>query len=149
MAKLEDISVRELEEILVEIEGYREVERLLAAIIYKRGPSVPKIAQWLDKREATIYRWFDRLEAQPIDEAIRDDPRSGRPPKLTDKQRETFISLLHESPEEAGYDAATWTPKLVRQHLFEEFDIEYTLRHVRRLMRDSGLSLQSKGTYQD
>lgn len=38
----------------------------MVAIIYKRGPSVPMIAEWLDKRERTIYNWLDRLEERSI-----------------------------------------------------------------------------------
>lgn len=71
MTRLEVISVKDLEEELVETDGYREVQRLITAIIYKRGPSVPMIAEWLDKREATIYEWFNRLEAEPIREGFR------------------------------------------------------------------------------
>ncbi len=54
MARLEEILVEELDDAIVYIENYREVQRLIAAIIYKRCPSVPMIAEWLDKREATI-----------------------------------------------------------------------------------------------
>lgn len=50
MARFEEIPVEDLEEALVETGGYREVQRLNAVIIYKRGPSVPMIAEWLDKR---------------------------------------------------------------------------------------------------
>lgn len=143
MARLEEISVEELEDALMEIDGYRESQRLIAAIIYKRGPSVPMLAEWLDKREATIYEWFNRLEAEPIEEAIRDDPRPGRPSKLTGNEREKFEAVLHESPESVGYDSPAWHPKLARQYLLDEFDAEYTLRHVRRIMKDAGLSWQT------
>lgn len=140
MARLEEIAVEDLEAALVEIDGYREVQRLLAAIIYKRGPSVPMLARWLDKREATIYEWFNRLEAEPIRDAVRDDPRPGRPSKLTESERAQFEAALREPPEAAGYDAPAWTPKLARTYLRDEFGTEYTLRHVRRMLRDAGLT---------
>lgn len=140
MARLEEISIEELEDTLVEIEGYREAQRLIAAIIYKRGPSVPMLAAWLDKREATIYEWFNRLEAEPIEEAIRDEPRPGRPTKLADDEWETFGALIQKPPEEAGVDAPAWSPKIARQFLIDEFGVEYTVRHVRRLMKDIDFS---------
>ncbi|MFD1571287.1 hypothetical protein [Halorubrum laminariae] len=40
MAKLEDITVGDLEAALAEVDGKRETQRLMVAIIYKRGPSV-------------------------------------------------------------------------------------------------------------
>lgn len=140
MARLEAVTVEELEDALVEIEGYREVRRLLAAIIYKRGPSVPMLAGWLDMREATIYAWLDRLEAEPILEAVRDNPRSGRPSKLVEAERERFEETLQKSPLAAGYDARAWSPALARQYLIDEFGTEYSLRHVRRMMNEAGLS---------
>ena len=112
MARLEEIPVEELENTMVETDGYREVQRLIAAIIYKRGPSVPMLAEWLDKREATIYEWFNRLEDQPIREAIQDEQRPGRPSKLTDEEHNQFEAALMNSPEDIGYDAPAWTPKL-------------------------------------
>jgi transposase len=86
MARIGEIPVEVLEDAMIEIDGYREIERLIAAIIYKRGPSVPMLAKWFDKREATIYEWFNRLEDQPIREAIQDEQRPGRPSKLTDEE---------------------------------------------------------------
>ncbi len=101
------------------------------------------IAEWLDKREATIYEWFNRLEDEAIREAVQDDQRPGRPSKLTDEEHDQFESALQKSPENVGYDAPAWTPKLARQYLIDEFDTEYTLRHIRRKMKDAGLSWRS------
>lgn len=143
MARLENVSVEELEDALANVDGKRETQRLMAAIIYKRGPSVPKIAEWINKREATIYQWFDRIETEPIEDAIQDDPRPGRPPKLSDEEREQFEITLQESPDNAGIDAPAWTPKIARQYLRDEFVAEYTLRHVRRMMKEAGLSWQT------
>ncbi len=136
MARLENVSVEELESALDDAPGKREVERLLVAIIYKRGPSAPMIAEWLDTREQTIYRWFDRLETEPIRQAIQDRPRSGRPPKLNEDSRAEFQEAVHNPPTEVGYDQSAWTTTLAQQYLEDEFEAEYTLRHVQRLLKD-------------
>jgi transposase len=134
MARLEEIPVEDLEDALGAVEGYREARRLLVAIVYKRGPSVPMLAEWLDVREATMYRWFDRLEDEPIAEAIRDDPRPGRPPKLDDDQLAAFRNTVAGSPAAAGYEGETWTADLARQYLEGEFGVAYSTRHVRRML---------------
>lgn len=138
MAPLENVSVEDLEAALEDAREKRETLRLVAAIIYKRGPSVPMIAEWLDTRDATIYRWFDRLEAEPIEEAVRDRPRSGRPPKLDDSQREAFRTAVRRPPTDVGFDAPTWTPAIAQRFLDEEFDVEYSRRHVQRLLDEAG-----------
>ncbi|WP_123537690.1 helix-turn-helix domain-containing protein [Halosimplex salinum] len=142
MTRLENVSIEELEAALDEASGKRETKRLLVAIIYKRGPSAPMIAEWLDTREQTIYRWFDRLETEPISEAVQDRQRSGRPPKLDDADRAEFREAVQNPPVEAGYDRPSWTTELAQQLLEDEFDAEYSRRHVQRLLRDADLTWQ-------
>lgn len=146
MARLEDISIAELEEAFDEAEGKKETMRLLVAIIYKRGPSAPMIAEWLDTREQTIYRWFDRLEEEPISEAVRDRPRPGRPSKLSEQQRDAFQTAVTHPPSEVGYDEPAWSTKLAKRFLAEEFAVEYTMRHVQRLLNDAGLTHRPRGS---
>jgi len=148
MARLENVPVAELEAALDDATGKRETKRLLVAIIYKRGPSVPMIAEWLDTREQTIYRWFDRLESEPVAEAVRDRQRSGRPPKLADADRERFREAVQTSPEAVGYDQTAWTTALAQRFLREEFDVDYSRRHVQRLLRDAGLTWQPRRSHQ-
>ena len=143
MARLENVSVEELEASLDEATGKRETKRLLVSIIYKRGPSAPMIAEWLDTREQTIYRWFDRLEEEPIRQAVQDRQRSGRPSKLDDADREEFQAAVHNPPSEVGYDQPAWTTSLARQFLQDEFGVEYSRRHVQRLLKDAGLTWQT------
>ena len=104
MARFENVSVDEIESALNTAETKQEAKRLMVAILYKRGPSVPMIAEWYDMRDDTIYNWFDRLEARPIQDAITDDPRSGRPPKLDEEAFETFESAVNQPPVESGFD---------------------------------------------
>lgn len=143
MARLEHVPVEELEAALDEATGKRETQRLMVAIIYKRGPSVPMIAEWLDTREQTIYRWFDRLEAEPVRQAVQDRQRSGRPPKLENVERAAFRDAVRKPPTEAGYDRPAWTTALAREFLEAEFDVEYSRRHVQRLLKDAGLACQT------
>jgi transposase len=143
MTRLENVSAEELEAALDEATGKRETQRLLVAIIYKRGPSAPMIAEWLDTREQTIYRWFDRLEEEPIRQAVQDRQRSGRPPKLDDADRAEFQKAVQNPPSQAGYDEPAWTTGLAQQFLQDEFDAEYSRRHVQRLLKDAGLTWQT------
>jgi len=143
MARLENVSVDELESALNTAETKQEAKRLMVAILYKRGPSVPMIAKWYDMRDDTVYNWFDRLEARPIQDAITDDPRSGRPPKMDQKASETFESAVNQPPAESGFDQPAWSSALAQRFLYEGFDIEYSQRHVQRLLKEAGLSHQT------
>lgn len=146
MARLEDVTVGDLEAALDDATGKKATMRLLAAIVYMRGPSVPMIADWFDVREATVYRWFDRLESEPVERAVRDRHRSGRPPKLDDARREAFRRAVRAPPAEAGYERPGWTTALARRFLREEFDVDYSRRHVQRLLKEAGLSWRPAGS---
>lgn len=146
MARLESVSTDALEEALDAVDGKKETIRLVAALIYKRGPSVPMIAEWLNVREATIYRWFDRMESEPLREAVQDRPRPGRPPKLSESARETFEEVVREPPTASGFDRDHWTTSLAARYLAEEFGVDYTERHVQRLLREVGLAPERAGS---
>lgn len=138
MTRLEEVPLTKLRTELETFDHRRPILRLLAAILYKQGPSVPTIAEWFDVRPATVYAWFDRLEtADSIDEAIHDAHRPGRPAKLSADEKETLFELLERPPEAAGYDAETWTPVAVSDLIRNRFDIEYSVRHVRRLLDEA------------
>lgn len=143
MPKLAKISLEQLHDALDQVDAKKPTQRLMLAILYKQGPSVPMIADWFDLRERLIYRWFNEMEEEPLMEAIYDDSRPGRPTKLTDEQREQFEDAVQNPPEDVGIDAPAWTPTIARHYLNTEFGIEYTLRHIRRLLTEAGLSWQT------
>ena len=49
------------------------------------------------------------------------------------------MSKLHTTNTDLD-DRQAWFPTLVFHHVKEKFDVEYSLRHIRRLMDEAGLS---------
>jgi transposase len=90
MARLEAESTDELFDALEDTTKKKPTQRLMVAILDKQGPSVPMIASWFRMGEATVYRWFNRLEAEQVRDAVRDDPRPGRPSKLDSSPEAEF-----------------------------------------------------------
>lgn len=140
MKRLDGITIDDLWTQLAETEGKKPVQRVSTAIRYKQGESVEKLADRYGVCQKTVYNWLDRFDEQPIEQAPYDDDRSGRPPELTDKEHDEFIADLHNSPTAVGYDRQVWFPALARDHLKTTFSVEYSLRHIRRLMTEAGLS---------
>jgi transposase len=139
MEHLEDITIEQLQSALDTVERKKPAQRLITAIAYKQGVTQTELSEWYGVQRRTIYDWLRRLEDEPLTEAVKDDPRPGRPRKLTSDQYDAFVDTLHESPTEAGLDEPTWTPELVRQYLAEEFGVEYSIPSCRRLMSEAGL----------
>jgi len=63
--------------------------------------------------------------------------------KLSDEAKAAFLADLRQSPEELGYDRHSWYPVLAHYHLEEEYGVEYSLRHVYRLLDEAGLTYRS------
>jgi transposase len=139
--KIPDWTVEELQQELADTaDDGKAVKRLMVAIAYKQGQSPADIEETFGISRKSIYQWLDRFEDRSLEEALYDESKPGRPSKLTDEQREELETTLQKSPEEAGYDVQAWTPQFVQHWLKQHFDVEYTQRHVRRLMDEAGLS---------
>lgn len=140
--KIPDITVKELQETLANTEDDgKAVKRLMAAVAYKQGQSPAEIEETFGISKKNVYQWLDRFEERGLDNALYDESKPGRPRKLTEAEFNELTAVLHESPETVGYDGIqAWTPKFVQHWLNTQFDVEYSRRHIRRLMDEVGLS---------
>lgn len=136
MSKLEDISEETLRTELAEVDGAKSTKRLMVALAYKDDVSVDRLSTRYGFPTSTIYSWLDRFTSKPIEDAIGDDKRPGRPSKLAPRHRRAIERWLSASPREYGIDADEWSGPLLRDRIQEEFDVEYSLGHAYRLMAD-------------
>lgn len=136
MGKLDGIDADALRERFSNADSPKAIRRLAIALAYEDGVSVETLSRRYGIPRSTIYHWLDRFESRSIDDAIEDDPRSGRPGKLTRKQRRDLETTLDDPPAAHGYDADGWTSALVRQHIASTYGVEYSAGHVRRLLRE-------------
>jgi transposase len=74
--------------------------------------------------------------------ALRTRPRSGRPPKLTEKQREKLPQLLARGAEAYGYRGEVWTTKRVAAVIERQFGVRYHPAHLSRLVRTINWTVQ-------
>jgi transposase len=141
--KLSDLTIEEVTERLNEESDGKAIKRLVAAREYLDGNSPAEISGKFGWPEQTIYSWFDRFESKEIDKALYDESPPGRPGTLTEEEFETFKQAVSNPPKEAGYDAPAWSSGLAQEFLRDEFDQEFSRRHVRRLLKRAGLSWQT------
>lgn len=132
MTKLDAVPVEALREALEAADDAKAAKRLMVALAYKDGVAVDTIASRYGIPQSTVYYWLDRFETQSIPAALEDEPRPGRPPKLTAEQRTTVDSWLDESPQAFGYDAERWRAADLRDQIHDAFDVEYSTAHVAR-----------------
>lgn len=133
MTKLEDISTDRLKSTLENVNDGKAAKRLMIAQAYKDGEKVKVLASRYGIPQSTIYYWLDRFEEHSLAEALEDESRPGRPPKLSPEQRTEVESWLESppNPPEANGEVE-WTAERLKQRIRDEFDIEYSAPHVHR-----------------
>lgn len=115
--------------------------RLLVAILRKEGKTLDEIASVVNKPKTTIHDWLKRFQVSGLEMAY-DLKKSGRPAKLTKKQKQKLEKIIEESPEKQGLPFVLWTTSLVQYIIHKLFDIVYKIRNIEYLVKELGFSMQ-------
>jgi transposase len=112
----------------------RVAERAHIILLSARGFAVPKITDIFTISEDTVYKWFNRFEAEGP-EGLFDQERCGRPRQIDKAGEAQLRRLLERSPLDEGYEFTTWTVPLLRSHLAKHVGIDVSVDTVRRTLR--------------
>ncbi|WP_086975715.1 IS630 family transposase [Archaeoglobus fulgidus] len=125
------LTLEELNEEIRKRKICSEVLRKLFFIkeLYK-GATVPQAAKEVGVSKVIGYVWLERWNKQGL-EGLKPNYGGGRPSELSDEQKEELKSILKERD--------NWTTKEVRELIKENFGVEYSLRHVSRLLKSFGM----------
>lgn len=115
--------------------------RLLIVIKRKEGKSLTDISRETNQPKTNISRWLKRIEKKGFN-GIYDIKQSGRPPKLTKKQKEKLKKILSKSPLKQNIPFTLWTSSLVQFIVHKLFNISYKLRNIEYLVKKLGFTFQ-------
>lgn len=101
------------------------------------GDSVAEASTTLGYCRTTGYNWLHAWNEQGI-AGLQPDFDGGTPPKLTTEEEERFKARLT--------DGDSWTPTEIHEMLREEFDVDYSDRHLRRLLDSYGMQFPSRSS---
>lgn len=148
MTHLENVTADDLRDALRDVHGATAAKRLMLALNYLEGDATQsELAARYGISEGTVHNWLsrvDRLSCEPPEDVLYDDSPPGRPRSLSKEERRQLADALRRLPTAAGFEEPTWTTELVRTHVSTEFDVEYSRRHVRRLIRELGGSTERR-----
>ena len=120
---------------------WREGRRLRAWELYKQGWSQKQIAAALGVSKGAVSQWVARGKAGGVD-ALRNRPRSGATPKLTQQQRQLLPDILRRGAQAYGFGGDVWTQERIAAVIKREFGVSYHPDHIGRLLRAIGWSVQ-------
>lgn len=67
----------------------------------------------------------------------------GRPQEVNEQYLERLKELVTNSPKKFGYAFERWTANCLGKHLAKEFGVEFSDRHINRLLKKMGLSTKT------
>jgi transposase len=119
-----------------------DVIRALALQRIADGETVTAVMRSYGLCRTTVYAWRRKLEERGGDVLLSTKP-SGRPPRLTPKQKaQVFRWLNGKDPRQYGFDFGLWTRKLVAALVQERFGVTLGVTAVGRLLAELGITPQ-------
>jgi transposase len=136
--RLTTAQMRQLEHQLAQIDDVRLYRRTLALLVWGRGSSVAEIASLLGVRRQSVYNWI-AIYTQTYDpHCLRDDERSGRPPRWTAQFEARLADLIVRTPDQLGYLALNWTVPLLQDHFKHQSGASFSDDTIRRALHRLG-----------
>jgi len=120
-----------LDEWMDETDDVEVIRRLGFLKNLHRGDTVAEAIRREGKSPSTGYRWKDRWEDGGI-EALMPETSGGRPPKLSEEQRETF--------REAVYECQPCTIDQLESLLEREFEVHFSRMYLQEYLQEHGFT---------
>ncbi len=115
--------------------------RIQGIILSLERHNVTQIAKLLHVHRDTARCWVLAWNAHR-EIGLLEGHRSGRPARLTDKEKETLYDIVESGPVAYGFETGVWTSPIISCVIEEEFGVVYHPGHVRKLLKDLGFSIQ-------
>ena len=120
---------------------WREARQRQAWELKQQGWRQKDIAQALGVSEGAVSQWLSRVVREG-EAGLASHPPPGPKSKLTEAQRREIPHLIAQGAEAHGFRGDVWTSSRIRDVIEGEFGVRYHKDHVRKLLRDIGLSYQ-------
>lgn len=118
-----------------------EVRRLSVARVHA-GERPSAVIASFGLCRTTIYRWL-RAEKAGGKDALASTRATGRPPKLSKRQRQKVFRWINgKDPRQYGFDFGLWTRRIVAELVEREFGVRLGVTAVGRLLHGLGITPQ-------
>jgi transposase len=122
-----------------------EARRRLAASLLAKGRGIREVARTIGAAPSSVKRWKDALE-QGGKNALKSKPHTGRPSRLSPKQRQHLLHILQQGPRAAKMRTDQWTCRRIGTVIRRTFGVKYHPDHVSRILRGLGWKSQKKSS---
>jgi transposase len=120
------------------------IHRLHGILLFanKEDESCDSIGALFGNSPRTVSNWIRKVNETGDIESLRSKPQPGRPPRLSQIQKEELKEVLQKSPEKSGMPCNLWDGKSLSAYIQEHYGIELKVRACQRLFHKLGFSLK-------
>ena len=118
-----------------------ESRRRKVVTFLKQSLSLHEIARRIGCHASSVLRWRDALRSGGPD-GLKAKPASGRPHRLSGKQKTRLVRLLARGAMSYGYRTELWTTQRIADLIEKELGVHYHRNHVGKLLHQLGWSHQ-------
>ena len=118
-----------------------ERRRRKAVALLEEGLSLHEVARRVGCHASSVLRWKSAL-AKAGSKGLEPKPASGRPCKLTQRQKQRLVGYLVKGAMAQGYRTGLWTTGRIAELIERRFGVRYHRDHVGRLLHQLGWSHQ-------
>ena len=118
-----------------------EARRRQALRLLDEGYSLGEVGRMTGCAASSVMRWRDTRESGG-DKALKVRPAPGRPPALSQAQRQRIIKRLMKGAMANGFSTELWTTSRVATLIHQCCRIQYHRSHAARLLHEFGFSCQ-------
>lgn len=111
-----------------------EQRRYLAAKDLESGMPQADVARKYNVAESSVSRWAKSIREKGT-HGLKRKKATGRPPKLTDEQKQELADILGKGALKYGFQTNNWTGKRVSAVIRKTFGVEYHYKHIPKLLR--------------
>lgn len=122
-------------------QNLRLVKRISALLQLGQGDSVAQVAETFGLGEQTVRDYLRSFLQRGLASLKYKQP-TGRPRKLTGRQRQQVKAWVKAGPLKAGYGCACWSALMVQDLIEQRLQVSYHPHYVSSLLRDLGFSFQ-------
>jgi putative transposase len=123
------------EELLKRIKSLEKDTKVLQRLYFIKyryeGLSVEEAAERVEISKPVAYIWQDRWNKEGY-EGLKPKFDGGKPPKLNESQKDKLKEILNKRDD--------WTTTEIRKLISKEFNVEYTLKQIRIILRKFGMN---------
>jgi transposase len=122
-------------------ENIIEYQRTLCVKLKDEEFTQTQIANILGKTQGWVSQVLTKFK-QLGEEGLKEKKAKGSTSKITVFQKDKLRILLNDGALKYGFEGDIWTRKRIKLVIEEQFGIQYSERHVDRILRKMGYSIQ-------